>query len=219
MATKGFVFDFDGLILDTEVPHFKAWQETFKHFGCSLSLEKWEQLIGTSWAAYDPADDLVEQTNGRAERGFIKKMARELSFVFIDQETLRPGVEAFLQAASERGLKLAVASSSDSDWVNPFLEKFALTHYFEAVYTGSDVKMVKPDPELYNLAVTHFGYPANEVIAFEDSLNGVKAAKAAGLYCIAVPNLVTRGMDLSIADRIVDSFEALSLDELIELQR
>jgi HAD superfamily hydrolase (TIGR01509 family) len=219
MTIKGFVFDFDGLIIDTEVPHFKAWQETFNQFGCSLSLEKWWELIGTSWAAYDPADDLFEKTNGKIDRAKIKKQTIARSNALIQEQPLQPGVAAFIRSASQLGLKLAVASSSSADWVNPFLEKFELSNYFEAVYTATDVEFVKPNPALYKLAIDHFSYSPDEVIAFEDSRNGILAAKAAGLYCVAIPNLVTRGMDLSIADRIVDSFEQISADELSQLKR
>jgi HAD superfamily hydrolase (TIGR01509 family) len=214
MAITGFVFDFDGLILDTEVPHFIAWQEAFKQHGFSLSLNDWWKIIGTDRFDYDPEEDLRQKTQGKIDLPEVKRQIKKRTADLLQVQPLLPGVESFIVQAHRRGLKMAIASSSSYDWVLPFLEKFGLTHYFEAVLTADDVKLVKPDPSLYILAAKKLGFPPNKVIAFEDSLNGVKSAKSAGLYCVAVPNLITKKMDFSLADKIVSSFDQLSIQEL-----
>ncbi|MHC1740919.1 MAG: HAD family hydrolase [Anaerolineaceae bacterium] len=214
MTIQGFVFDFDGLILDTEKPHLTAWQETFSQFGQPLLLQDWWKLIGTGTGAYDPAEDLFHRLKGEIDLNIVKQQVILRTEQLMENQILLPGVEAFIQSAYKKRIPMAIASSSPFEWVNSFIKKFHLSDYFKAIVTARDVEKVKPDPALYSLAVEKIGLLPNFVIAFEDSLNGIKAAKAAGIYCFAIPNSVTRGMDLSIADRIVASFEQISVEEL-----
>ena len=211
---KAFVFDFDGLLIDTEMPQFECWKEAFQEYGFTYTFHDWWKTIGTGPQAYDPVDDLYERTKGKIDRDQINlrvdtKIAEELR-----TQPLLPGVEAFIHHAAQQDIKLALASSSTYGWVMPFVVKFGLDQYFEAVFTARDVKEVKPNPALYNLAVKKLELAPNNVMAFEDSLNGLKSAKAAGIYCTVVPNQITREMDLGLADIIVPSFEQLSVEEL-----
>jgi HAD superfamily hydrolase (TIGR01509 family) len=217
MSIKGFVFDFDGLILDTEAPLFKAWQEVFAENGSSLSMADWWKIIGTGGLEYDPAEDLNQKTHGKIVVEEVRKKALDRSNRIIADQFLQPGVEDFIRQAHHFGIKMAIASSSSFDWVYPFIEKFSLTNYFEGIFTSSDVEAVKPDPSLYTLAANRLGFAPDSVIAFEDSLNGVISAKAAGLYCIAIPNPITQNMDFTIADRIVESFTQLDIADLCKI--
>jgi HAD superfamily hydrolase (TIGR01509 family) len=219
MTITGFIFDFDGLIIDTEMPRFNAWQEIFTENGFSFTLEAYLKIIGTDTraASYDPAQDLSERTHGRLSREEITAWEIEKSTEMIRHQPLLPGVESFIHQAYDRGIIMAIASGSVSEWVEPFLEQHNLSTYFQKILTRRDVEFIKPHPAVYQLAVQKLGISPLTTIAFEDSLNGLKAAKAAGLYSVAVPNQITRHTDLSIADKIVDSFEQLSIDDLYKL--
>jgi HAD superfamily hydrolase (TIGR01509 family) len=209
MKFKGFIFDFDGLMLDTEMPRFTAWQEEFTKLGFPLTFKDWWKTIGTGPSAYDPAEHLFELTNGLADRSALRRSAGARADELVASAQLLPGVGDFIKKAAEAKMPMAVASSSDRDWVTGHLAKHNLLPYFQAVFTAQDVQNVKPDPELYLLAVKTLALPVDSILAFEDSPNGIKAAKAAGLRCVAVPNRITREMDLSSADLIAESFLSL----------
>ena len=134
------------------------------------------------------------------------------------EQPLRPGVSDCVSSAKTRGLKLAIASSSTQTWVARNLRKFGLFEEFDAVCTRDYVTAVKPDPALYLLALEKLGVAADEAIAFEDSPPGVLAAKRAGLYCIAVPNALTKDLPLDRADRLLNSLEEFNLDDVYRLR-
>lgn len=131
-------------------------------------------------------------------------------------QRLLPGVERYLEEARRLGLKTAIASSSSRDWVLEHLRRFELEDRFEAVVCREDVERTKPDPALYCVALQRLSADPNDAIALEDSSNGIRAAKAAGIYCVAVPNAMTSSMDLSSADLRLDCLESLPLSELLE---
>ena len=113
------------------------------------------------------------------------------------------------------GLKLAIASSSPVDWVRPHIERLGLSSSFDAIATRDDVENAKPAADLYLLATSQLGVDPGEAIAFEDSPAGVASAKAAGLYCVAVPGPMTRSLSLENADATATSLADQSLDEWI----
>jgi putative hydrolase of the HAD superfamily len=207
---KGFIFDFDGLILDTETPHLQAWQEVFAEYGERIQLEDWLRLIGTGPVDYDPGIDLFNRLNGNVDLKSVRNQVNRLTTQKMENIQVLPGVIDFLQNASQMHAPLAVASSSPQDWVEPLMHEFELTQYFDIVVTADNVSKVKPEPDLYLLAAGRLGLKPNEAVAFEDSVNGIRAAQAAGIYCVAVPNSVTSHMNVKIADKIVKSFLELS---------
>jgi HAD superfamily hydrolase (TIGR01509 family) len=215
---KGFIFDFDGLILDTETPHLQAWQEVFAEYGEHIQLADWLKLIGTGPIDYDPGIDLFNRRQGNLDLQAVRNQANTLTTQKMANMQVLPGVINFLQAASKLNAPLAVASSSPRDWVEPLMQEFALTQYFDIVVTADNVSHVKPEPDLYLLAAGHLGLKPTEVIAFEDSVNGIRAAQAAGIYCVAVPNSVTGHMNVEIADKIVKSFFELSPQQFLTRQ-
>ena len=131
-------------------------------------------------------------------------------------QQLLPGVERYLAEARRLGLKTAIASSSRSNWVMDHLERFGIDEHFDAILCREDVSRTKPDPELYQKALERLSVPAAETIAFEDSANGIRAAKAAGLFCVAVPNPLTADLDLTDADLQLESLEAVTLPALVK---
>lgn len=215
MALKGIIFDFDGLIIDTEMPGCNAWSELFNQHGFSFTIEDWKKAIGTGPSAYDPAKHLNQLTNGQLETQKIKEQTLSRTRELIELQPLLPGVLDFIIASERQGLLLAVASSSNREWVEGYLLKLGIRKFFKVVCTSTDVQQVKPDPELFLLAAKKLGISPSEAIVFEDSPSGIKAAKAAGIPCIAIPNDITKSMDLSLATRIVNSFLDIDLLELI----
>ena len=131
-------------------------------------------------------------------------------------QQLLPGVADYLRVARELGLKTAVASSSTRAWVMEHLDRFGIGGHFDAIVCREDVKRTKPDPELYRTALRRLAVRPEEAIAFEDSSNGIHAAKAAGLFCVVVPNLLTVDLDLTDADLRLLTLEAMPLREVIK---
>jgi putative hydrolase of the HAD superfamily len=215
MALKGIIFDFDGLIIDTEMPGCNAWAELFNQHGFSFTIEDWKKAIGTGPTAYNPAKHLSELTNGLLNPIVIQQQTLTRTRQLIESQPLLPGVFDFIINAKKQGFPLAVASSSNREWVEGYLDNLGIRKYFNVVCTSDDVQNVKPDPELFLLAAKKLGVAPSEAIIFEDSPSGIKAAKAAGIPCIAIPNDITKSMDLSLATRIVNSFDDLNLQELI----
>lgn len=215
MKIKGLVFDFDGLMIDTEMPRLETWQEIFAAHGFSMSIEDYYKIIGSDEVAYDPAEDLSNKIDHRLTSEEINYQVVEKSQEMIFHQPLLPGVKEIIIEAHRSGMRLGIASSSHRDWIVPLLVKHDIRQYFDIVVTREDVIRTKPNPELYLTAMKELDLNPENGIAFEDSRNGIKAAKAAGLFCIAIPNTLTRAMNLQNADKIVDSFNDLTIEELI----
>ena len=213
---RALIFDFDGLIVDTEVPDYESWQEVYRDHGCEFPLEKWAKILGgDDLTGFDPFDFLEESYGKPIDRQaiWIKRRRRDAE-VMIRQPIL-PGVEDCLFQAKEKGLLLAVASSSPESWVRGHLTRLGLWEHFDVVRTADDVAATKPAPDLFLSVCLALGVQTDEAIVFEDSPNGVTAANAANIYAVAVPNAVTELLDLSHADLILGSLAEISLDELI----
>jgi HAD superfamily hydrolase (TIGR01509 family) len=213
-ALRALVFDFDGLILDTETPEFVAWQEVFAAYGARLTTEEWANVIGSTDHGWNAGASILRQTGEAVPEEALRAKFKARQVLLLDAETIRPGVTALIAGGKERGLALGVASSSPRWWVEGHLTRLGLFAEFAAVTTGDEVPRTKPDPAVYRLAVSRLGVPAESALALEDSPNGVQAAHAAGLRCVAVPNSVSRHLDLSAADAVLDSLALLDLDAL-----
>jgi HAD superfamily hydrolase (TIGR01509 family) len=207
------IFDFDGLIVDSESPGFRAWSEIYDSHGCSLPFEKYSACIGTI-GGFDLHRYLEEQAGISLDRGELETACNTRWRELMKDQPLLPGIEATVDEAKARGVKLAVASSSTRLWVTRNLEKFGLLDRFDAICTRDDVSVPKPDPALYLLALERLGVKPDEAIAFEDSPNGILAAKRAGIFCIVVPNPLTKQLPLTLADRHLNSLEEFDLDRV-----
>jgi putative hydrolase of the HAD superfamily len=215
MTIKAVVFDFDGTLMDTETCAYDAFCKIYAEYGQQLALEAWAVGIGTH-GAFDPYSDLEKMTGRSLDRADIKLRFEAEHDANLVKVTLRPGVIERLEEARRLGLLVGLASSSDRAWIERHLEQQGIRHYFEVIRSKDDVERVKPDPALYKLAVEALGIQGGEAIAIEDSVNGLRAAKAAGLFSLVVPNPVTANMDFSAADLIIDSLETHSFEEIIK---
>lgn len=216
LKINALVFDFDGLILETEEPGFIAWQELYQHYGCQLRFEDWAQIIGTSHGGFDPVKEL-ERCIGRPLNGsddaLQRRQARENEMILA--QPVLPGVKQYLQDAHRLGIKVGLASSSPASWVHGHLSRLGLLDYFQVIRTRDDVSISKPHPELYLSALQALSVQPQHSIALEDSPNGVTAAKRAGMYCVAIPTAMTRDLPLEHADLRLNSLAHLSLESLL----
>jgi putative hydrolase of the HAD superfamily len=212
---RAFLFDFDGLIVDTEVPSRAGWQHIYREHGHELPPEKWALVVGTV-GAWDPMEHLEELVGTPLERDRITERRREHEFALADAEELRPGILDYFAAARQNGLKRAIVSSASRQWIDKHLARLEQEVGWDAIVTADhDPARAKPSPELYLEALDRLAVAADEAVAFEDSPNGVRAAKAAGIFCVAVPNEVTRTLGLDEADLVLDSLADLAPAELL----
>jgi len=212
---EAIVFDFDGTILDTETPDFQTWQEVYRSHGVELPLDVWLQCVGGGTGEFKP-DSYLERLLGREiDRERVRTERRKRFLDLIHVMPIMPGVLELIDAAERRGVRLAVASSSDRKWVESHLQRLGLLGRFAAIVTADDVEQVKPDPALYRLAVQKLEVVPERAIAIEDSYNGMLGAQRAGLRCVSVPNCITRDSDFSGADLCLDSIASIAPDDLI----
>ncbi len=216
MTIKALIFDFDGLILDTETAMFRSWEEIFIEYGITVSPMEWASLLGSST---DPPEayEIIEKSIGEpVDRQSIRTRRIQRELEFLKSEEVMPGVLDLIAEAKERNLRLGVASSSDRKWVLGHLMKLGLHTNFESIRCSDDVSNTKPSPDLYLAVLSDMGLQPHQVIAFEDSLHGVEAAKRAGIFCVAVPNAVTCHLPMPEADLTVNSLSEMELEEYIK---
>jgi HAD superfamily hydrolase (TIGR01509 family) len=213
---RAVVFDFDGLVLDTETSIYAAWSEAFESHGCApLTLEEWAAEVGTSRGL-----DLVAMLQERATRAVdvdaMHATRRARRDELLAGEVLMPGVEQWLEDARRAGLAIAIASSSKAEWVHGNLTRLGVRDRFGHVSCRDEDVPPKPAPDVYLRACAALEVAPHEALAVEDSPNGIAAAKRAGLRCIAVPNRITSTLDFSAADLVVGSLAECSLAEALE---
>lgn len=212
---QAILFDFDGLILETEGPIYQSWLELYQRFGQELPVSKWAELIGTNHMPWHPQTELEKKLGHPLEERLLDARLERESELIARQEVM-PGVTELLASAREAGLKIGLASSSDLAWVGGHLKRLGLLGYFDCLRTKDDVRITKPDPELYLSCLACLGIAPENAIALEDSPLGVQAARGAGLFCVAVPNDLTRNLPLEHASLRLDSLAGISLEELLE---
>ncbi|NEU31789.1 HAD family hydrolase [bacterium LRH843] len=213
---KAIIFDCDGLLVDTESVVYQVYYELYREHDVELPLDLYVQCVGGSIATFDPYVHLANVLNKELDFEKLRLRVKENCYKNVQSKQLLPGVKDYLQEAKSIGLKIGLASSSNREWVMDILNNNDILHYFDAVFTRDNVKRVKPDPDLYDKSLESLGVKANEAIIFEDSLNGLTAAKAAGAYCVVVPNEITRNLPFEHHDLRLKSMADLCLSEVID---
>ena len=216
---KALVFDFDGLILDTESPELQAWQEVFSANGHELRSELWADLVGRPRTYFDMYSYFRELNGPHTDIEALRKDRRARVIELVLGQPVLPGVHQYLREARGLGMKIGLASSSGGDYVRGHLKRLDLLDYFHATKCFEDTELHKPDPEPYLAVLDEIGVKPTEAIAFEDSPNGVAAARAAGIYCVAVPNPVTACLALDHADLCIASLADEPLQRLLSRAR
>ena len=214
--SPAIIFDFDGTIIDTELPDFQSWQELFVSFGCVLSFEVWSEGIGKSMGAFDIYGLLDKMAGHAVDRDQVRSRCRSRTDELVGAEPLRTGVKTYLIDAEHLELPLGIASSSPRSWVDRFLAERKIEHHFSVIKTADDVEHAKPDPAIFRLACEALDVEPAAAIAIEDSPNGLMAARQAGMFTVVVPNKITAKLDFGPADVFVDTLADLPLEELLQ---
>lgn len=213
---EAIIFDFDGLIMDTEMPVLQSWQELYTEHGHELPVLEWLKCIGTGYGpdTFDPVVDLEQRVGSALDWDTLqaRRRARELAIVEAVQPL--PGVVALLDDARAHGLRLAIGSSSPHRWVDHHLERLGLLDRFDTIICADDVAQVKPAPDLFLKAAQTIDVPVSRAVVLEDSPHGIQAARTAGIFNVAVPNELTRRLDFSGANMRVSSMAELNVNLL-----
>lgn len=212
---KALIFDFDGLILDTESPEYQTWRELFAAHGHELTLGLWADLVGRPRTYFDMYAYFKELNGPLTDIEALRRDRRAQVIRRVLDQPLLPGVLNYLTEARELGLKIGLASSSSGDYVRGHLRRLELSRYFHVTKCFEDTDSHKPDPGPYLAVLEELGVRPNEAVAFEDSPNGVAAARAAGIFCVAVPNPITQCLSLTHADHCLKSLADEPLRDLL----
>jgi HAD superfamily hydrolase (TIGR01509 family) len=164
---------------------------------------------------FDPYAHLEQQLGRPVDRAAVRTKRRARFAELMASQSLLPGVRDYISKAKELGLKLGLASNASRSWVIGYIASFEIGAYFDSLVCADDVERTKPDPALYLVTLQALGVGASETVAFEDSPNGILAAKRAGVFCVAVPNALTRHLSLDLADLRLSSMSDLALEELL----
>jgi HAD superfamily hydrolase (TIGR01509 family) len=213
---KALIFDFDGLILETEEPQYHSWLEIYQSFGIHLSLSDYGKLIGSADIFFDPYQNLEDAVGRKLDWEVLEKKRQKLEMDLILIKEPMPGILNYLQEAKRMNLRTAVASSSSRQWVEGHLNRLSLKGYFDCLLTSDDVKKTKPDPELFLTAARKLEVKPEEAVIFEDSANGILAANRAKIFCVAVPTVITSQLPAGTPDLRISSLADLPLGSLLE---
>ena len=218
---KALIFDFDGLILDTETPEVFVWQNIYKEHGFELPVEEWEKTVGGYGISdFNPSRHLAHLSGGRLDPVPLQARYRREADALIHANPILPGVMDMIHEAQANGLKVAIGSSSPHSWVDSHTQRLDIYHHFDPIVCQDDVApgRTKPYPDIYLKALEGLGVEKSEAVVFEDSPNGVLASQRAGVFVVAVPNALTAKMNVK-GDLTVPSLAELSLQDLNSIQR
>jgi HAD superfamily hydrolase (TIGR01509 family) len=209
MRPAAILFDFDGVLVDTEWAIYQAWLKTFRDHGHDLPLSLYTRCIGSDFDAWSPKTYLEDLTQLGFDWVKMDEDRQVLIRAELEQEGPIEGVVELLAGISERGIQQAVVSSSSHGWVDGWLDKLGLRGFFADVVCKGDARRIKPAPDLYLAAAERLGVSPDGCLVIEDSHNGLLAAHAAGMKTWIVPNRVTSGLDFSLAERVCGNFREL----------
>lgn len=211
---KAVIFDFDGLILNSEKTEYLSWQEVYTAYGVPFPEAAWQANIGA--IDFDPYAALELQVGHSLDRTAVQTKRRQRDHELLMQESILPGVADYLIEARQLGLRIGLASSSPHHWIDGHLQRLELLPFFDAVACRDDVQgRAKPDPAVYQFVLARLGVQPAQALALEDSLNGVRAALAAGVWVTAVPHALTQSLNFDLADFRLHSLADMTLSTLI----
>jgi beta-phosphoglucomutase family hydrolase len=204
---EAVIFDMDGVLVNSEPFYVEVEQTNFRQLGLDISEKEHQTYQGT---ATDRMWDLIKERHGvdHPVKDLVKMTNDLVTPYFNSMEKMEamPGVETLIKKLKKKGISLALASSSYADVIEIILQKTGLKKYFDVVVDSQLAGASKPDPEIFLLAAQKLGVLPEKCIVIEDSTNGIKAAKAAGMFCIAFAGPGSELQDQSQADWIVSDF-------------
>lgn len=208
---RALIFDMDGVIVDSEPLHLLAYQKFFEEYGVKYTAEHNKEFLGTKdvWMA----GVLIERyTLPHTPETLVKAKEELLLQLIMDRAVARPGLQDILSKAEGAGLPMSIASSATLPTINLVVDRLNIRRYFKALTSGDEVTHGKPAPDVFLLAAQRLNTPPEKCLVIEDTLNGMKAAKAAGMMCIAIPCEATMHQDHSIADVQLQSLAQINFD-------
>lgn len=215
MPLKAVLFDMDGVIVDTEPLHRKAYFQMFEDLNISVSEELYTSFTGAS--TKKACTTLVEKFGLKISHEELASIKRRYFKHYFDHDVdfdLLPGVLNLIENYYDNGLKLVLASSAHMNTINWVFEKFDLGKYFSGKISGADLKESKPHPEIFTLAAKMAGEPKENCLVIEDSTNGILAAQAAGIFCVAYRSEHSVGQNYSQADLVISDFSEIETEKL-----
>ncbi|MCC6680662.1 MAG: HAD family phosphatase [Phycisphaeraceae bacterium] len=217
MSGRAIIFDFDGVILDTEMTIYESWRRQYEKHGHPLPLDNWITVLGMPAHQRDFHAELEALCGCIFDRAELKAQRLVQIRAALNGRPPRPGITDWLEQAKRLDVALAVASGSGHGWVDEHLCRLGLIDYFAAVICSEDTSAHKPGPEPFLAAARALQIDPRQCVVVEDSPNGIRAAKAAGMFAIAYPTDMTRGQDFASlgADIITESLDQLDLKDVL----
>jgi len=209
------IFDFDGIVLDSETPEYESHRRIYARCGVALTVDEWCGVIGT-WSEGHDEQWFVRLCERSAQAPARDEYFAERRRIFDEVVPADPmrGVPELLAALRQASIPTAIASSAPAHWVAGAVERLGIRLLFDAVVTGDEVARRKPAPDVYLEAARRLGVDPRRSIAIEDSGPGITAARAAGMKAVAIPHWLTERHDLTDADLTVAHAGELTLARL-----
>ena len=216
---RALLFDFDGVVVDTEAAIYESWREIYREHGVDLELTAWLPAVGSGSStlpggAFDAVSHLEGLIGKAVDRETVLERRTRRRSELCDRARLLPGVAEYLTDARALVLKTGIVTRASESWVEHHLARVDLTHAWDAIVCGNGAPGT-PKSTFYREALDRLGVANEAAVAFEDSPHGVRAAKEAGIRCVAVPNEVTRGAAFEEADVVLGSLAEQRLADLI----
>ena len=208
----------DGVIVNSEPLHKKAYNEMFKTVGINVPAKLYESFTGQStFSICKTLCSKFDLKNNPQELVNLKRKFFKYIFENDKELDLIDGVRDIIEDYHKNGLTLVLASSASMPTINNVFTKFDLDKYFIAKHSGADLKASKPHPEIFIKAAKSSGFSRNECIVIEDSTNGIKAANSANIYCVGYKSKHSKNQDYSTADKVIASFNDITFENIKDL--
>ena len=212
---RALIFDFDGLILDTETTEVTVWKELYAQVGLTFDMNAYIKIVGTDGTGYDPAQILASREGEHRSQKQIREELLRRELDHCEKLDAMDGVGELISRAKRDGYLLGLGTSSVYSWINPHLTRLGLLDEFDVIITSEDVDQAKPAPDIFLKVLETLGVSADNAIVLEDSQNGVLAAHRAGIRAIAVPNSITASQDFSLATAVIPSLANFNPDQYL----
>lgn len=212
---RAILFDFDGTIVDTDTPDFRAWAAEFERHGLVLDPAWWLRHLGAQGDGTICVERIVRELGHEIDRAAVMSRHDSALDDLVRAEPARPGVRDLLEASARSGMTNAVVSSASRHWVSRQLQRLGLTGFFSLLVTREDSERHKPDPAPYLLAEQRLGLGSGAAFAVEDSLVGLRSAEGAGVPCLYVPPTMASDAAHAEAEFEVDTLANLDLADLL----
>ncbi len=214
---KAVLFDMDGVIVDTEPLHRKAYHQMFKDVSINVNEDLYASFTGQS--TINICRRLVDQFGLNKTPEFLMALKRQHYKTFFENDDLEliEGVLDRIKDYHANDVTLVVASSASMLGINQIFERFDLNQYFSAKFSGADLKQSKPHPEIFIKASKSTGFKKSECIVIEDSTNGIQAANAADIFCVGLKSTHSLHQDYSLANKVISNFKEIKYSEIVDI--